>query len=78
MNLTTTRAAHTACAEPGIALRRLNLNEAVEPQCDRRSNGSHDGFSAADEVQRERCPVLTENELFGMVLLGIGYDSSVA
>lgn len=77
MNLTT-RAAQTACAEPGFASRKLHLNEAIEPKCARRPNGSPDCVSATSEVQHGCCPVQTENQRFGMALLGVDYDSSVA
>jgi hypothetical protein len=75
MNLTTTRAAQTACAEPGIALRRLYRQPIDAPERDQRSM-QHG--SAAGQVQRDSSPDPTASERFGFVLLGIGYDSSIA
>jgi hypothetical protein len=75
MNLTTTRAAQTACAEPGIALRRLYLQPTDEPE--REDRAMHHG-STANQVQRDNTPDLTPSERLGLVLLGIGYDTSIA
>jgi hypothetical protein len=74
MNLTT-RAEQTACAEPGLALRRLYRQSTNEPAQEVRA--PHHG-SSADQVQRNHFSDLTASERLGLVLLGIGYDSSVA
>ena len=74
MNLTT-RAAQTACAEPGCALRRLHLLPTNESEQEDRAT-HHD--SSASQVQCDDLPDLTAFERLGLVLLGIGYDTSVA
>ncbi|MEX1158695.1 MAG: hypothetical protein WEC79_07190 [Thermomicrobiales bacterium] len=78
MNLTTTRAAQTACAEPGFASRRscwaatieLNSEWSAPVACERATPANDDRPSAQ--------PITSESERFGLVLLGIGFDSSVA
>jgi hypothetical protein len=77
MNLTTTRAGQTACAEPGLALRRL-YNLSIEPGLRQESHEDRGHASSLSEDRPAGLPVQTDDERFGMVLLGIGYDSSVA
>lgn len=74
MNLTTTRAAKPASAEPNIASRWLYLNTINTP-----NSGAqvHEHGSCPHQATSERSVVVSEHESFGMVLLGIGYDSSV-
>jgi hypothetical protein len=75
MNLTTTRAEPTACAGPGIALRRLYRQPTNEPEQELRT--MHDA-SSVHQVQRDGDLDLSESEQFGLVLLGIGYETSIA
>lgn len=75
MNLTTTRAEQAACAGPGFAPRRLYLQSTDEPTREHHATG--DG-SNVDQVQQGDHPDLTASERLGLVLLGIGYDTSVA
>lgn len=78
MNLTTTRAERTACAGQCIALTQRSLNQTTNVGAGRFFGVADGPGHACDEVQRDRCPVQTQDETFGMVLLGIGYDSTVA
>ena len=75
MNLTTTRAAQTACAEPGIAPRGQHPNTAIEPGLGPRSGDHGPNANGVQDVGRLAQPA---NEALGLVLLGIGYESSVA
>ena len=74
MNLTTTRAERTACAGPGIALRRLYRQPTNEPEQEPRSK--HHG-SSTSQAQRDDLSELKDSERLGLVLLGIGYDTSI-
>jgi len=78
MNLTTTRAVQTACAEPDVASRRLQLDQTIELRSGQRLGISRDCNVAAGQVQDSNCPSRMESDLLGLVLLGIGYESSVA
>ena len=77
MNATTTRAAKTACAEPGIALRRL-YNTTSEPEVRQPSPDAHVPGSSVSDAESGHRSVQTDDETFGMLLLGIGYDTSIA
>ncbi len=75
MNLTTTHAAQTACAEPGLALRTLYRQPT--PASERKQRAVQHR-SPANDAQQLPSPAATESERLGLILLGIGYDTSVA
>ena len=76
MNLTMTRAEQTACAEPGIAERGLDVNAIDESARGEQLYDGHD-HGLAPEDRFGDCPIQSESERFGLSLLGIGYDSSI-
>jgi|GEM_PF-4094481 len=78
MYITMTRAAQSACAEQSFALRRIHYNPSVESDRPQRSSDAHGVCVTTVEVRREGRPAGTEDEALGMVLLGIGYETSIA
>ena len=78
MYIMMTRAAKTACAERGFALRRIHHNPSVETEGSQHEDDVR-GFSAeVVEVQPDSSPVTSDVEPLGMLLLGIGYETSTA
>jgi hypothetical protein len=77
MNLTTTRAERTACAGPDIALRPF-YNPTSEPEVRHPSPDAHVPGSSVSDAESGHRSVQTDDETFGMLLLGIGYDTSIA
>jgi hypothetical protein len=77
MNLTTTRAERSACAGRAIALTRIYANTTIDADCVYRADAAQDAC-VHDEARRDRRSVQTDDAVLGMVLLGIGYDITVA
>jgi hypothetical protein len=78
MHLTTTRAAQTACAEPGVASRRSRWAATIESNSEWSAPAACERNLPANDVQPTAQPITSDSERFGLVLLGIGFDSSDA
>ena len=78
MNLTMTRAEQTACAEPGIALRRPHDNPATQQERGRHADDRRGHRLENADAHRDRSPEPTISEQLGMVLLGIDFETTIA
>ena len=78
MSSTMTRAAHPACAEQECTLRYLSFNQRSCQDSGWRSPSVHHQYRADRELRRIDTIERSDSERLGDVLLGIGYDSSVA
>ena len=78
MNLTTTRAAQTACAEPGFASRRSCWATQIRSNSGRSVPVVHEHDAPANDAQSAAQEITSESERYGLVLLGIGFESSIA
>lgn len=78
MNLTTTRAAQTALDEPNIAPRRPSWAATIDVKRCWRAPDAREHAASTDAEHSTAQAIQSESEQFGLVLLGIGFESSDA